>query len=88
MTRIDYEIISFVVNCLIFAYIKSKCSHFCKVRGMNNRAEGARAPQLFCSNNVSNKRSERNVKKKKNKREMRLKGMRGRENDQNIRRAP
>ena len=31
----------------------------------NSGAEGARAPPLFCSNNVSNKRSERNVKKSK-----------------------
>ena len=31
----------------------------------NSGAEGARAPPLFCSNHVSNKRSEKNVKKNK-----------------------
>ena len=59
----------------------------------NSGAEGAEAPPLFCSNNVSNKRSERNVKKKKIKKWMwrkrrsknEMKGMRGRENDKNIR---
>ena len=59
----------------------------------NNGAEGARAPPLFCNINVSNKRSERNVKKneceeKEDQKRNEMKGMRGRENDQNISRAP
>ena len=59
----------------------------------NSGAEGARAPPLSCSNNVSNTRSERNVKKneceeKEDQKGNEMKGMRGRENNQNIRKAP
>ena len=35
----------------------------------DSRAEGAEAPPLICSNNVSNNRSERNVKKQRSKSE-------------------
>ena len=59
----------------------------------NSGAEGARAPPLFCSNNVSNMRCERNVKKneceeKEDQKGNEMKGMRGRANDKNIGRAP